>query len=107
MTASGYFRNGSNLVGQVVGEQVDVAGEIFPGSCGAGHVGLAAKPSFHSDFTSHCCYLIGEGGQRVGHIVDGLSQGGHFAFGVHGELLSKRAVGDCSDHLYNAAHLLS
>ena len=101
-----HFGNGAHLVGQVVGQQVDVAGEILPRSGGAGHVGLTAETAFHADFASHGGHLVGEGGQRVGHVVDGLGQRGDFALGVHGELLVERAVGDRRHHLHNAAHLL-
>ena len=61
----GDFRDGAHLVGQVIGEQVHVAGKILPGSRGAGHVGLSAQPAFHADFARDRGHLIGERSQRV------------------------------------------
>ena len=102
----GHFGDGAHLVGQVVGQQVDVAGKVLPGAGGAGHVGLTAETAFDADFAGHGGHLIGEGGQRVGHVVDGLGERGHFALGVHGELLVQIAVGDGGHDLDDAAHLL-
>ena len=82
------FGDGANLVGQVVGEQVDVAGEILPGSGGAGHVRLTTEAAFDADFASDRGHLIGEGGQRVGHVVDGFGERRDFALRVHGEFLA-------------------
>jgi hypothetical protein len=80
--------------------------KILPRSGSAGHVCLSAEPAFHAYFARHRGHLIGEGGQRVGHVVDGLGQRRNFALGVHGQLLRERSVGNCGHHLHNAADLL-
>ena len=100
------FRDGAHLIGEIGGEQVDVAGEILPGSGGAGHVRLAAEPSFDADFASDVGHLIGEGGQRVGHVVDGFGQRRDFAFGFDGEFLAQVAVGHGGHHFHDAADLV-
>ena len=100
------FGDGAHLVGQIVGEQVDVAGEILPRAGGAGHVGLAAEPAFHADFARDGRDLIGKCGQRVGHVVDRFRQRRDFALGVHGQFLREFAVRDRGHHLHDAAHLL-
>jgi hypothetical protein len=79
--------------------------KILPRAGGAGHVGLSAEAAFHAHFAGHCRHLVGKRGQRVGHVVDGLGQRGHFALGVHRELLREFAVGDRGHHLHDAAHL--
>src|SRR6185436_8035771 len=50
----------SHLVGQVRGEQVDVARQVLPGTGRAGHVGLAAEAAFDADFTRDVGHLLGE-----------------------------------------------
>ena len=99
------FGDGADLVGEVVGEQVDVAGKVLPRAGGAGHVGLSAQPAFDADFAGDGGDLVGEGGERVGHVVDGLGERGDFALGVHGELLGQLAVGDGGHDFHDAAHL--
>src|SRR6266852_1095775 len=99
--------NGSDLVGQVVGQEVDVAGEILPRTRGARHVGLATEPAFDADFAGYGCNLVGEGGQRVRHVVNGFRQSCDFTFRVYRQLLSQFAVGDGGHYFHNAAHLFS
>ena len=95
----------AHLRGQVGGEQVDVAGEVLPGAGGAGHVGLAAEPSLDADFARHAGDLIGEGRERLGHVVDGVGKGCDFALRFHGQVLLQVAVGDRGHDLDDAAHL--
>src|SRR5581483_5065704 len=95
----GHFRNGADLVGQVVGQQVDVSGEILPRTSGAGNVRLAAQPPFHADFAGHSRDLVGKGGEGSGHVVDGFRQGRDFALGVHRQLLGEVAVGHGGHYL--------
>ena len=101
-----HLGDGAHLRGQVGGEQVDVAGQVLPGAGGAGHVGLAAEAAFDADLARHRRHLIGEGRQRVGHVVDGLGQRRHLAFRFHREVLLEIAVGDRGHHFDDAAHLL-
>src|SRR5439155_1081919 len=72
----------------------------------AGHVGLAAEFSFNAYFASHGGYLVGEGGERVDHAVDGVGEGGDFAFGIHGQLALQIAHGDGCHDFCDAAHLV-
>src|ERR1700733_11250467 len=98
------FRDGAYLVGEVVGGQVHVSGEVLPCSRCAGHVRLSPEAAFHTDLAGHGSDLIGKGGERVGHVVDGLGERSHFALGIDGELLRELAVGDSGDYLHNAAY---
>src|SRR5262249_22128235 len=82
------------------------AGEVLPGSGSAGDVGLAAETAFDADFASNRSDLIGEGGERVSHVVDGFGERSDFALGVHRELLREFAVGHRGDDLHDAANLL-
>src|SRR5712691_8303006 len=97
--------DGAHLRGQIGGQQVDVAGQIFPGAGGARHVRLTPQPAFHAHLACHAGDLIGERRQRVRHVVDGLGEGGDFAFGLHGQVLLQVAIGDGRHHLDDAAHL--
>ena len=58
----GYFRDGADLIGQVVGEEVHVSGEVLPCAGRAGHVCLPAETAFHPDLARDCRYLVGERG---------------------------------------------
>ena len=78
----GDLGDGAHLVGQVGGEQVDVAGEVLPGAGRAGHVGLAAEPAFDADLARHVGHLLGEGRERVGHVVDRLGERRDLALGL-------------------------
>ena len=100
-----HFGDGAHLGGQVGRQQVDVAGQILPRAGRAGHVGLAAQPSFDADLARHGRDLIGEGRERVRHVVDGFGQRRHLALRFHGEVLLEVAVGDGGHHLDDAAHL--
>jgi len=100
-----HFGDRAHLRGQVGGKQVDVAGEVLPGAGSAGHVGLAAQPSLDADFAGHAGDLVGEGGQRLRHVVDGVGKRRHFAFRFHRQVLLEVAVGDRRHHLDDAANL--
>ena len=91
---------------QVGGEQVDVAGQVLPGAGRAGHVGLAAEPAVDADLAGDVGHLVGEGGERVGHAVDGVGERRHLALGLHRQALRQVAVGHRGHDLDDAAHLL-
>ena len=101
----GHLGDGAHLRGQVGGELVDVVGQALPGAGGAGHLGLAAELAFDAHLAGHRRHLVGEGGQRVDHAVDGVGQGGDLALGFDGQLLLQVAVGHGGHHLGDAAHL--
>ena len=73
---------------------------------GAGHLGLAAELALDADLARHRGHLIGEGAERVGHVVDRLGERGDLALRLEQELLVQVAVGDGGDDLDDAAHLL-
>ena len=100
------FGDGADLGSKVGRKQIHVAGEILPGAGGAGNVGLTAQPPVDADFARHVRHLIGEGRERVGHVVDGFAERGHFALGLHAEALAQVAVGDGGHHLHDAADLV-
>ena len=102
----GDLGDGAHLGGEVGGEQVDVAGEILPRAGGAGNVGLAAEPPVDADFAGHVGHLVGEGRERVGHVVDRVGERGDLALGLHGEALGQVAVGHGGHHFHDAADLL-
>ena len=71
--------DGAHLRGQVRSQQVDVTGEMLPGAGCAWHVGLAAETAFHAHLACDGGDLVGEGRQRVRHVVDCLGERRHFA----------------------------
>ncbi len=76
------------------GHEVDVVGEVLPGSADAGDVGLAAELAFGADFAGHAGDFAGEGVELVHHGVDGVLQLENFALHVHGDLAGEVAAGD-------------
>ena len=72
----------AHLGGQVVGEQVDVVGQVLPGAGDAGHVGLPAQLAFDADVARDVGDLLGEDAERVGHGVDGVGERGDLALGL-------------------------
>ena len=75
----GDFGDGTHLVGQVGGQLVHVVGQVFPGTGGPGHLGLAAQLAFDTHLAGHRGHLIGERGQGFDHAVDRVGQFGDFA----------------------------
>src|SRR5258705_3008014 len=101
----GHFGDRAHLRRQVRGEQVDVTGQVLPRTRGARHVGLAAQPAFDAHFARDTGDLVGEGRERLGHVVDGLGESGDFALRFHGKILLQIAVGDRGHDLDDAAHV--
>ena len=101
-----HLGDGAHLVGEVVGEQVHVAGQVLPRAGGAGHVRLATETPFDAHLARHRRHLIGEDGERVGHVVDRLGEGRHLALRFHRQLLLQVALGDRGHDFHDAAHLL-
>src|SRR5438445_254076 len=101
-----HFGDRPNLGGQVGGQPIDVIGEVLPGAGGAGYAGLAAQLALDADFAGHGRDLLGEGGQGVGHLVDGVGQSGDLALGLEHDFAPQVAVGDRGHDPGDAAHLV-
>ena len=70
-----------------------------------GHARLAAELSFDADLARHRADLLGEGAQRVGHVVDRLGERGDLALRFDDQLLFQVAVGDGGHDFDDAADL--
>ena len=70
-----------------------------------GHLGLAAELPLDAHLAGHGGDLLGEGGQRVGHLVDRVGQRGDLPLGLDDQLPLQVAVGDRRDDLGDPAHL--
>src|SRR6185295_1286309 len=96
----------AHLRGQVVGQQVDVVGEVLPRSGDAGHLGLRAQLALDADGAGDRGDLLGEDAERLGHAVQRVGQGGDLALRLDADqLLGQVAVRDGGDDLDDAAHL--
>lgn len=80
----------ADLVGEAVGELIDVVDQIAPRSGGAGHLGLASELSFGADLACHTRDLARKGAERVGHRVERVGERGDLALRVGHELLRDR-----------------
>ena len=95
----------AHLVGQVAGHEVDVIGEVLPGSRDAGDVGLAAELAFGAHFAGHAGHFGGEGAKLVHHRIDGVFQFENLTLHVDGDFLGQVAVGDGLGYVGDVAHL--
>ena len=72
----------AHLRGQVVGQQVDVVGQVLPGAGDAGHLGLPAELALDADGARHAGDLLGEDAERLGHVVERVGERGDLALGL-------------------------
>ena len=100
-----HFGDVAHLAGEVAGHEVDVVGEILPGSGDAGHVGLAAELAFGAHFAGHARHFAGEGVELVDHGVDGVFQLENFALHVDGDLAGQVAAGHGGGDFGDVSHL--
>src|SRR5207247_5945211 len=81
-----------DLVGEIGCHEVDVIGQVFPGSGHALHLSLAAELSFGTDFAGDAGDFGGERGELVQAGVDGVVQLENLVFDVDGDLLGEVAI---------------
>src|SRR5262249_53175869 len=95
----------THLCGEVGGEQVDVVGQILPGTGDAGHDRLAAEPSVGADLAGDARHLGGERAQLLDHRVQRFLEQQNFAAHVDRDLLRQAAGGDGGRDLGDVADL--
>ncbi|GAA3310293.1 hypothetical protein GCM10020219_015720 [Nonomuraea dietziae] len=95
----------ADLVGEVVGHEVDVVGEVLPDPRHAADLRLAAQLALCADLSGDSGHLFGEGGELVDHRVDGVLQLEHLADRVDGHLAAQVALRHGGGHLGDVAHL--
>src|SRR5439155_392083 len=84
--------NVSYLSRQVRGHEVDVVGEVFPGTGHAAHIGLAAELSFGTDFAGDAGDFGSKRGGLAHHGIDRVLQLEHLAAHVHCNFLGKISI---------------
>src|SRR5581483_12405137 len=82
----------THLPGQVGRHQVDVVGEVLPGTRDALDFGLAAELALGADLARHARYFRGERVELVHHRVDGVLQLEDFALYIDGDLAAEIAA---------------
>src|SRR5437762_2744922 len=100
-----HIGNGAHLSRKVRRQQVHVIREVFPDTGGAGDVRLTAQAALDADFLGDAGHLFGKDRQCIGHVVDGFSQGRHFALGFDRQLLFEAAIGHSGHDFDDAADL--
>src|SRR6266852_1426118 len=101
-----HLGDGAHLAGQVGGQLIDVVGEVLPSARRARDARLAAQLAFDADFSGYGGDLLGEGGERIGHFVDGVGEGGDLTFRFKDDFAAQVAVGDGGHDAGDAAHLI-
>ena len=96
----------SHLVGQVARHEVDVVGQVLPGTGDALDLGLAAEDPLRADLARHARHLRRERPQLIDHRVDRVLELEDLALDVDRDLLGEVAVGDRGRHLGDVAHLV-
>src|SRR5206468_1893120 len=100
-----HIGNGAHLSRKVRRQQVHVIREVFPDTGGAADVRLTAQAALDADFLGDAGHLFGKDRQCIGHVVDGFSQGRHFALGFDRQLLFEAAIGHSGHDFDDAADL--
>src|SRR6266566_1901744 len=107
--AAGYSRGDfgdvADLSGEVGRHEIDVVGEVFPGSGYALHFGLAAEFSFGTDFAGDTGDFGGKRGELVHHRVDGVFQFKDFSAHIHGDFFGEVTAGHGGCHFGDVTYL--
>ena len=103
----GDFGDIAHLGRQIAGHEIDVVGQILPGSGDTGNLRLTAELSFGSHFSRDPCDFRGEGIELVNHRIDGILEFEDFAANIDGDFARQVATGDRSGDLGDVANLVS
>ena len=101
----GDFGDVADLAGQVRGHEVDVVGQVLPGTGDAGHRGLTAELALGADLARHARHLGGEAVELIDHRVDRVLQRENLALHVDGDLARQIAPRDRGRHVGDVADL--
>ena len=82
----------AHLAGEVVGERVDVVGQVLPGAADALDARLAAELALGADLARDARHLVGERRELVDHRVDRVLQLEDLALDVDGDLAAEVAL---------------
>src|SRR5262249_34422278 len=89
-----YFGDVASLRGQVRCHEVDVVGQVLPGSGDFRHLSLATQLAFSSDFARDARHFRCKRIELIHHRVDGVLQLENLALHVHGDLAREVAARD-------------
>ncbi len=95
----------ADLRGQVARHEIDVVGEVLPGSGDTGHLGLAAELAFGADFTGDAGDFRRKRVELIDHRVDGVLELQDFTTHVHRDFARKVAAGDRGRDVGDIAYL--
>src|SRR5512143_3980186 len=87
------FGDVADLASEVAGHEVNVVGQIFPGSGNAPDLRLTAELTFGTDFTGHARDFASEGVELVNHRINGVLQFQNFTFDIHRDFAGEVAAG--------------
>src|SRR5205085_298789 len=100
-----HFGDIAHLPRQVRGHEIDVVGQILPGSGDAGHLCLPAEAAFRADLARDAGHFTGKAVELIDHRIDGVLELEDFAFHVDGDFARKVAAGDRGGDLGDVANL--
>src|SRR4029079_9504531 len=91
----------ADLARQVRGHQVDVVGQVLPGTCDPAHLGLTAELALGTDLACDAGHLVGEAVELIDHRIDGVLELEDLAANIDrdlfGEVAGRHRLGDLGD----------
>src|SRR5207249_9953054 len=95
----------SSVLGEIVRHEVNVVGQVFPGTGDALDLRLAAELSFGTDFAGDAGDFRSERGELIHHGVDGVFQLENFSFDVDRDFLREVSVCNSGRHVGDVTNL--
>ncbi len=100
-----HLRDVPHLAGEVAERRIDGVRQVLPRTRRTRHLRLTAEQALRAHLVGHTRHLVGEGAQRLRHLIDRLGQLRDLAARAHRDLLRQVAVRHRRGDLRDPAHL--
>ena len=93
------------LVCEVRRHDIHGVGQVLPGTCHPGDLGLSSEFTLSADFARHASDFRGKGVELIDHRVNGVLQLKDFAFDIDRDFSRQIAARHCGGYLGDVSHL--